>query len=68
MAVERLRAIAEYARSLMRSLMVYDAGNAFILSTPLDQLDTPEASKHYAEIYRKEMAAHPAANYAFGGV
>jgi hypothetical protein len=67
-AVERLRAIAECARTVMRQLLVYDAGNDFILSVPLDQLDTPEAAIRYSQIYREKMETHPAANYAFGGV
>lgn len=65
--MERLRAIAEHARSVMRKLIIYDIGNEYILSTPLDQLDTPEASNHYSDIYRKEMKAYPAAGFSFGG-
>jgi len=67
MAVERLRAIAEHARDVIRHLLIYDAGNEFILSTPLDQLDTPEAGKRYSQIYERELEVHPAANFAFGG-
>jgi hypothetical protein len=67
MAMERLRAIAEHARSVMRKLVVYDIGNEYILSTPFDRLDTPEAGQHYEEIYREEMKAYPAAGYSFGG-
>lgn len=66
-AMERLRAIAEHARSVMRKLIVYDIGNAYILSTPFDRLDTPEAGQHYEAIYREEMKAYPAAGYSFGG-
>ena len=66
-AVECLHAIAEHARDVMRQLLIYDAGNDFILSTPLDQLDTAEAGKQYSQIYRQEMEAHPAANFVFGG-
>ncbi len=66
-AAEDLRAIAEHARGVMRQLLIYDAGNDYILSTPPDQLDTPEASKRYSQIYRAEMKSHPAADYTFGG-
>ena len=66
-AVECLHAIAEHARDVMRHLLIYDAGNDFILSTPLGQLDTPEAGRLYSQIYRKKMEAHPAANFVFGG-
>lgn len=66
-AVDCLRAIAEHARDVMRHLLIYDAGNDFILSTPLDQLDTPGAGEVYSQIYRGKMKAHPAANFAFGG-
>jgi hypothetical protein len=66
-AVECLRAIAEHARVVLRQLVIYDASNEFILSTPLDQLDTLEAAKRYEEIRRKSLAAHASANYTFGG-
>ena len=67
MTVEQLRSVAERARGVLRQLLLYDVGNDFILSTPLEQLDTPEAAKHYAQIYREKIAAHPAATYSFGG-
>jgi hypothetical protein len=63
--VEYLRSIAEHARSVMRSLVVYDAANEYILSTPFDQLDTPEAAKRYKTIFAEKMGAYPAANVAF---
>jgi len=66
-ATESLRAIAEHARTIMRRLVIYAAGNEYILSTPLDQLDTPEAGKRYLRILNQMMEAHPAAAYAFGG-
>lgn len=66
-AVDCLRAIAERARTVMRRLVIYDAGNDYILSTPLDQLDTPEAGKRYSEIFKEKFDAHPDANFAFGG-
>jgi len=65
MVVERLRAIAEDARVVMRQLLIYDASNEFILSTPLDQLDTPEAGKRYLRIQREKVDAHPAATFVF---
>lgn len=64
-AVDRLRAIAEQARSVLRHLLIYDAGNDYILSTALDRLDTPEGAKRYLEIYREERNSHPIANYPF---
>jgi hypothetical protein len=65
MAVDRLRAVAERARTLMRGLLVCDAGNEFILSMPLDQLDTPESGQRYTEIFRATMRAHPDATFVF---
>ncbi|HEV2362799.1 MAG TPA: hypothetical protein VGS12_01230 [Caulobacteraceae bacterium] len=65
--VEDVRAVAERARTVVRKLVIYDIGNDFILSTPLDELDAPQATKHYGQIYQRESAAHPAAAYAFGG-
>jgi hypothetical protein len=63
--VECLRTIAEHAREVVRTLVIDDAGNEFILSTPLDQLDTPEAGKRYLQIYAEKMRAQPAANFTF---
>ncbi|HWE47102.1 MAG TPA: hypothetical protein VG407_13835 [Caulobacteraceae bacterium] len=65
-AADRLRAIAESARGVVRQLLVCDIGNEFILSTPLDQLDSPSASDRYQRIRQKALEAHPAANYSFG--
>ena len=64
--VERLRVIGEDANEVVRSLLIYDAANDFILSTPLDQLDTPQAGKRYEGIYKQKREAHPEANLAFG--
>ena len=44
-AVECLRVIAERARTVMLRLVIYDAANEYILSTPLDQLDTSESGE-----------------------
>jgi hypothetical protein len=66
-ATECLRGIAESARSVLRQLLVLDAGNEYILSVPLDQLDTPEAGKRYLQIYKEKLEAHPAARFNFGG-
>lgn len=66
-AVECLRAIAENARTVMRSLLIFDAGNEFIMTTPFDQLDTPEAASRYTQIYKQKLQSYPAANFAFGG-
>jgi hypothetical protein len=66
-AVESLRTIAERAREVVRTLVIYDAGNEFILSTPLDQLDNLEEGKWYLQIYTGKMQAQPAANFTFSG-
>ena len=66
-AVECLRTIADRAREVVRTLVIYDAGNEFILSTPLDQLDTPEEEKTSLQIYTGKMKAQPAANFTFSG-
>jgi type II secretory pathway pseudopilin PulG len=67
MVVERLRAIAEAARVVMRRLLIYDSAIEFIFSTPLDQLDTPQAADRYSRILRATLASHPAAGFVFGG-
>lgn len=66
-AAECLRAIAEHARSVMLRLVIYDTANEYILSTPLDQLDTPEAEKRFSQIFKEKMKAHPGAKFFFGG-
>jgi hypothetical protein len=66
-AVECLHAIAERARTLMLRLVIYDAANEYILSTPLDQLDTSESGKRYTKIFKETLEAHPAAEYVVGG-
>jgi hypothetical protein len=65
--VECLRSISERSRSLMLQLVIFDAANEYILSTPLDQLDTPEAGKRYSQILAEKMEAHPAVGFVFGG-
>ena len=65
MVVERLRAVAEAARVVMQRLLLYDITNEFILSTPLVQLDTPEAGKRYQHIRQEVMEVYPAASFAF---
>lgn len=65
-AAQCLRAIAERARTLLRHLPIYDVGNEYILSIPLDQLDTPEAFERYSRSYKERRDAHPAARFAFG--
>jgi hypothetical protein len=51
----------------MLRLLIHDAANEYMLSTPLDQLDTTEASTRYTRIFKETLEAHPAAKYAFGG-
>ena len=63
--VECLRAIAERSRTVMLRLVIYDAANEFIFSTPLDQLDEPQMGKRYSKILREKMNAHPALKLAF---
>jgi hypothetical protein len=60
-----LRSIAEQARSVMRGLVSYNINNEFILVTPHDQLDDPQAEKQYAKIAQENSEAHPALQYAF---
>jgi hypothetical protein len=67
MAAECLRAIAERARTMLLRLVIYDAADEYILSTPLDQLDTPESEKRYTRIFKEALEAHPAAEYTVGG-
>ncbi len=67
LVADRLHSVAESARGVMRHLLIFDAGNAFILSMPLDQLDTPEAARRYEQIYAGLRNAHPAARFAFSG-
>jgi hypothetical protein len=63
-ALESLRSIAERARSVMLRLVIFDAANEYMLSTPLDELDTPEAAERYAQFLQQKMQTHPAANFA----
>jgi hypothetical protein len=65
--VECLRSISERSRSVMLRLVILDAANEYILSTPLDQLDTLEAEKRYSQILAEKMEAHPAVGFVFGG-
>lgn len=66
-AVGCLRAIAEQARTLMLRLVIYDAANEYILSTPLDQLDESESGKRYTKIFKEKLESHPAAKFTVGG-
>ncbi len=61
-AVECLRVIAERARTAMRGLVTFGAGNEFILTAPFDQLDTPEAASRYSQICNKQLQMYPAAS------
>jgi hypothetical protein len=56
-----------YPQYPMRGLVSFDAGNEFILATPFDQLDTPEAANRYAQIFKEPLQRYPAANFSFGG-
>jgi hypothetical protein len=60
-----LRSIAEQARSVMRALVSYNINNEYILVTPHNQLDDPQAEKQYEKIARENLDAHPALQYAF---
>jgi len=64
---ECLRAIAEQARTVMRQLVIFDAGNEYLLSIPLDQLGETEAENRYSQILKEKMDAHPAAKFVFAG-
>jgi hypothetical protein len=63
--IERLRSIAEQARRVMSDLVSYNVENEYILSTPHDQLDDPQALKRWLIISSKNTAAHPGLRYAF---
>jgi hypothetical protein len=60
-----LHSIAEQARSVIRGLVSYSINNEYILVTPYDQLDDPQAEKQYDKIARENIAAHPALQYTF---
>lgn len=64
---ECLRAIAEQARTVMRQLVTFDAGNEYLLTIPLDQLGEAQAEDRYSHILKEKMEAHPAAKFAFAG-
>jgi len=66
-ALECLRTIAERARSVMLRLVIFDAANEYIFSTPFGELDTTEAGKRYSQVFQQKLQAHLAANFAFGG-
>ena len=51
----------------MLRLVIYDAANEYILSTPLDQLDTSKSGKRYTKIFKQTLEAHPAVKYVVGG-
>jgi hypothetical protein len=64
---ECLRAIAEQARTVMRQLVIFDSGNEYLLTVPLDQLAEPQAENRYSQILREKMEAHAAAKFVFAG-
>jgi hypothetical protein len=66
-AVEALRAIAEQARNVLLRLVIYDAANDHILSTPLDRLDESESGARYRKIFKEKLDAYPAAKLTFEG-
>jgi hypothetical protein len=66
-AVECLRAIAERARGVTQSLTTYDVANEYILSTPLDQLDEPQAEERYSKIAKEKKDARPVVKFIFSG-
>jgi hypothetical protein len=63
--IERLRSIAEQTRRVMSDLVNYSDENEYILSTPHDQLDDPQALKRLLSITRKNAEAHPGLRYTF---
>ena len=63
--IERLRSIAEQTRRVMSDLVSYNVENEYILSTPHDQLDDPQALKRFQIISNKNAAAHPGLRYTF---
>jgi hypothetical protein len=63
--IERLRSIAEQARRVMGDLVSYNIENEYILSTPHDQLDNPQALKQFNAIARKNAETYPGLRYTF---
>jgi hypothetical protein len=63
--IERLRSIVEQTRRVMSDMVSYRDENEYILSTPHDQLDDPQALKRFNAIARKSADAHPGLRYSF---
>ena len=63
--IERLRSIAVQARTIMSDLVSYNVENEYILTTPHNQLDDPQALKRFQIISNKNTAAHPGLRYTF---
>jgi type II secretory pathway pseudopilin PulG len=63
--IERLRSIVEQTRRVMSDLVSYNVENEYILTTPHDELDDPQALKRFNAIARKNAEAHPGLRYAF---
>jgi hypothetical protein len=63
--IERLRSIAVQARTVMSDLVSYNVENEYILTTPHNQLDDPQALKRFQIIASKNANAHPGLRYTF---
>jgi hypothetical protein len=59
---------AERARTVMRRLLIYDAGNEYILSTPFDQLDTPEGGQAVFRNLKREEGRPPGCQLCLWGL
>ena len=63
--IERLRSIVEQTRRVMSDMVSYSDENEYILTTPHDQLDDPQALKRFLSISRKSAGAHHGLQYTF---
>jgi hypothetical protein len=63
--VERLRIVAEKARRVMIDLVSALDDTDYILSTPGDQLDSPNAMARFLSIARENAKANPDRQYVF---
>jgi hypothetical protein len=62
---ECLHSVVSQLRNVMRHLIAYSNDNEYILQTPLDQLDSPNAEKRFVEIARQQRNAHPSIKFIF---
>jgi hypothetical protein len=63
--IERLRSIVEQTRRVMSDMVSYSDENEYILTTPHNQLNDPQALKRFNAISRKSADTHPGLRYTF---